>query len=168
METTAKEYSNGEVTIVWKPRLCRHAAFCGGELPEVFKPRERPWIDPRGAATERIIKQVERCPSGALSYRLRENDMEVIHRDDGQNGVFVLKDGDSTAGEMTYAWDGDGRMVIDHTGVRREYEGRGLGRKLVDAAAGFAREKGIRIVPRCPFVKALFAKSASYDDVKNA
>jgi uncharacterized Fe-S cluster protein YjdI len=70
MEAKVKEYSNGELTIVWKPGLCQHAAFCGSELPSVFKPRERPWIDFEGAATERIIKQVERCPSGALSYRL--------------------------------------------------------------------------------------------------
>ncbi|MDR2684142.1 MAG: (4Fe-4S)-binding protein [Prevotellaceae bacterium] len=63
-----KYYSNGEVTIVWKPELCRHAAFCGQELPEVFKPKERPWIEPFGAPTERIILQVKRCPSGALSY----------------------------------------------------------------------------------------------------
>jgi uncharacterized Fe-S cluster protein YjdI len=63
-----KEYTNGEVTIVWQPDLCAHAAFCGRELPEVFKPKERPWICPEGAETERIIKQIKRCPSGALSY----------------------------------------------------------------------------------------------------
>ena len=70
MEAKVKEYSNGELTIVWKPGLCQHAAFCGGELPSVFRPRERPWIDPMGATTEQIIKQVERCPSGAMTYHL--------------------------------------------------------------------------------------------------
>ncbi|MDR1544137.1 MAG: (4Fe-4S)-binding protein [Prevotellaceae bacterium] len=69
METKiVKHYTNGEVTIVWKPDLCQHAAFCGKELPEVFKPKEKPWINPNGASTERIIKQVKRCPSGALSF----------------------------------------------------------------------------------------------------
>jgi uncharacterized Fe-S cluster protein YjdI len=63
-----KHYTNGEVTIVWKPDFCAHAAFCGRELSEVFKPKERPWINPQGASTERIITQVKRCPSGALSY----------------------------------------------------------------------------------------------------
>jgi uncharacterized Fe-S cluster protein YjdI len=69
METTVKEYSNGEITIVWQPGLCRHAAFCGHELPEVFRPKERPWVNPQGATTQRIVEQVKRCPSGALSYR---------------------------------------------------------------------------------------------------
>jgi uncharacterized Fe-S cluster protein YjdI len=65
---TIKEYSNGEVTIVWKPDLCKHAAFCGTGLPTVFKPKVRPWIDPMGASTQEIVMQTEKCPSGALSY----------------------------------------------------------------------------------------------------
>lgn len=65
-----KEYSNGEVTIVWKPELCTHSANCARGLPEVFKPREKPWIHPYNAATDRIIEQVKRCPSGALSTYL--------------------------------------------------------------------------------------------------
>jgi predicted GNAT family acetyltransferase len=94
--------------------------------------------------------------------------MELIHRDDGREGSFVLKEGTATVGEITYVWAGDRRIVIGHTGVRRPYEGRGLGRQLVDAAAGFARQKGIGITPLCPFARALFDKSASYDDVKSA
>jgi uncharacterized Fe-S cluster protein YjdI len=63
-----RKYSNGEVTIVWKPDLCIHAANCFNELPEVFAPWDRPWVHPEGASTERIIQQVKRCPSGALSF----------------------------------------------------------------------------------------------------
>jgi len=63
-----KYYTNGEVTIVWKPCLCTHVTYCYTELPEVFDPSERPWINPNGATTEKIIKQVNRCPSGALTY----------------------------------------------------------------------------------------------------
>lgn len=61
-------YSNGEVTIVWKPKLCIHSGNCVRGLPGVFKPRERPWINPDGATTEKIIEQVKKCPSGALSF----------------------------------------------------------------------------------------------------
>lgn len=80
-----KEYSNGEITIVWKPALCIHATFCWKELPEVFDPKKRPWINPMGASTERIIKQVERCPSQALSYyynkdKNKEENMEKTEK----------------------------------------------------------------------------------------
>ena len=66
------KYSNGEVTIVWQPHLCIHSGNCTRGLPEVFKPGEKPWITPEGATTEKIIEQVKKCPSGALSYFMND------------------------------------------------------------------------------------------------
>ncbi len=63
-------YTNGEVTIIWKQDLCTHSRKCWKGLGEVFKPGERPWIDPEGASTEEIIAQVKQCPSGALTSRM--------------------------------------------------------------------------------------------------
>ena len=63
-----KEYTNGDVTIVWKPRQCIHSEKCWRGLPSVFKPKDKPWIDAEGASSEEITAQVENCPSGALSY----------------------------------------------------------------------------------------------------
>lgn len=63
-----KRYSNGEITIIWKPALCIHVGTCVRMLPKVYKPRERPWIKIENASTEELIKQVDKCPSGALSY----------------------------------------------------------------------------------------------------
>lgn len=71
MKEITKKYTNGEVTIVWKPDVCIHSKVCwrrDGGLPEVFNPSERPWIKPEGATTQRIVDQVNKCPSGALSY----------------------------------------------------------------------------------------------------
>jgi uncharacterized Fe-S cluster protein YjdI len=62
-----KHYSNGEITVVWKPGLCIHSAVCFRGLPEVFDPRRRPWIEIIAAPTQAIVDQVARCPSGALS-----------------------------------------------------------------------------------------------------
>ena len=70
------QYSNGEVTIVWEPGLCIHSGNCARGLPEVFKPRERPWIRPEASVTGKIIEQVKKCPSGALSYFM--NDKKTI------------------------------------------------------------------------------------------
>jgi uncharacterized Fe-S cluster protein YjdI len=63
-----KKYSNGEVTIVWKPSDCIHSGNCFRGLKEVFDPHSRPWITPEKASTEKIIAQIEKCPSGALSF----------------------------------------------------------------------------------------------------
>jgi len=70
MEAANKKvkYSNEEITIVWQPHLCQHAGICVKTLPEVYKPNERPWINPNNATTEQLIDQVNHCPSGALSF----------------------------------------------------------------------------------------------------
>lgn len=79
MKDITKKYSNGEVTIVWKPDLCIHSTICFKGLGEVFDPRKRPWITPEGSTTEKIIAQVKKCPSGALSYYVnRDADAESI------------------------------------------------------------------------------------------
>lgn len=66
---TTKEYSNGEITILWKPDKCIHSDICVQTLPNVYKPKERPWITPQNATTKEIIEQVAKCPSGALSIK---------------------------------------------------------------------------------------------------
>jgi uncharacterized Fe-S cluster protein YjdI len=66
-----KKYSNGEITIVWKPAMCIHSTICWKQstgLPDVFNPRERPWIKMEGGLTKQIEEQVKKCPSGALSF----------------------------------------------------------------------------------------------------
>lgn len=65
-----KEYSNGEVTIVWEPAKCIHSALCFRSLPAVFNPQARPWVNVQAASTERLVEQVKSCPSGALSYKM--------------------------------------------------------------------------------------------------
>ncbi|HEX9513890.1 MAG TPA: (4Fe-4S)-binding protein [Puia sp.] len=75
MNDIIKKYSNGEITIIWKPAVCQHSTICwkgAAGLPEVFNPQEKPWIKPLAATTERIIEQIKKCPSGALSYLVNE------------------------------------------------------------------------------------------------
>lgn len=67
MET--HEYSNGEITILWKPKLCVHAGICVKALPEVYDPKARPWVKPHKASTVQLKNQVVQCPSGALSIK---------------------------------------------------------------------------------------------------
>lgn len=70
-ESDVKEYSNGEITIVWRPSKCKHSTICwkGKEgLPEVFNPTKRPWINAAGADSKVIMAKIDQCPSGALSY----------------------------------------------------------------------------------------------------
>ena len=67
MPIKTHHYSNGEITVTWKPGLCIHSGICARGLAEVFDPRRKPWIDLSKADAQQIIEQVKKCPSGALS-----------------------------------------------------------------------------------------------------
>lgn len=71
-EDNRKEYTNDGIVIIWQPKLCAHAGICVKMLPKVYNPKERPWIKPENATTDQLIAQIEKCPSGALSYRMAE------------------------------------------------------------------------------------------------
>lgn len=49
-----KEYTNGELTIVWKPKSCIHAAECVKALPNVYNPNEKPWIKAENGTTDEL------------------------------------------------------------------------------------------------------------------
>ena len=68
MKDITKKYSNGGVTIIWKPSLCIHSRNCFTGLGDVFHPQTVPWITPEASTSSKIIEQVKKCPSGALSY----------------------------------------------------------------------------------------------------
>jgi len=72
METLPNVYSNNDITVTYKPCVCIHAEKCAKELSEVFRTSVIPWINLDGIETKRIIKQINRCPSGALTYLLND------------------------------------------------------------------------------------------------
>ena len=98
MKDITKKYTNGEVTIVWKPDLCSHSTICFRDLPKVFDPAKRPWVNTQGATTETIIEQIKRCPTKALSYYINDKaedpcDTERIEETSFQTKVQVIKNG---------------------------------------------------------------------------
>ncbi|MGH1436182.1 MAG: (4Fe-4S)-binding protein [Lewinella sp.] len=110
-----KEYSNGEITIVWKPALCAHSEKCWnknkGGLPSVLDPQKRPWINPEGASSKLTMQHIDRCPSGALSYFNNDdqnqntaNTAAVTPITVSPNGPLIIK----------------GQIIIEHLDGRQE------------------------------------------------
>jgi hypothetical protein len=54
-----------------------HSENCVRNLPGVFDQNKKPWIDIKGASSEEIMKAIDRCPSGALSYKKKGSEKET-------------------------------------------------------------------------------------------
>lgn len=83
-----KEYTNGELTVVWKPKTCIHSEICVETLPEVYDPKGKPWIKPANASTEALKAQINKCPSGALSFYM--NDGKIAPKEDSTSETKVV------------------------------------------------------------------------------
>ncbi len=66
------DHQGRKITIHDNRGVCSHAGFCTDRLKEVFRTGVEPWIDPDGAAVEKIVETIRMCPSGALSYTIEE------------------------------------------------------------------------------------------------
>ena len=90
--------------------------------------------------------------------------MELINEDSEGKGGFFAMEGEVQMGEMTYIWRGEDKILIFHTGVEPEYEGRGIGKKLLMEAVNFARKNNVKIIPLCPFVGAMYKRMPEIRD----
>jgi uncharacterized Fe-S cluster protein YjdI len=88
-----KEYTNGELTVVWKPKTCIHSGICVESLPEVYDPQGKPWIKAENATTEALKAQISKCPSGALSYYMNKEEKEEKGVSSNETKVVVQANG---------------------------------------------------------------------------
>nr|WP_321231207.1 (4Fe-4S)-binding protein [uncultured Psychroserpens sp.] len=72
MKTNPNVFSNNDITVTYNPCNCINAGRCAKELSNVFRQSVIPWIDLEAASTKEIIKQVKKCPSGALQFHVKQ------------------------------------------------------------------------------------------------
>ena len=82
--------------------------------------------------------------------------MDITHKTSQEGGVFIAEEDGQRMGYLSYEWASDTVFAIMHTVVDKAYQGRGIARKLLDAAVAFARENGYKIRPVCPYAEAVF------------
>ncbi len=91
--------------------------------------------------------------------------MEIKQVNNEDKGFFKAVEGEKQAGKMTYSWAGTERFIIDHTEVEPEFNGQGVGKKMLLAAVDFARANNKKILPLCPYAKSVFDKVEEIRDV---
>ncbi|HKU45756.1 MAG TPA: CDGSH iron-sulfur domain-containing protein [Burkholderiales bacterium] len=104
-------YAGKHITIYDNRAICAHAGICTDKLASVFRYGEEPWIDPDGAAVERIKETIRQCPSGALSYAGAEPLERASKITPTANGPYAVTGGIELAG-VTF---GDGASREHYT-----------------------------------------------------
>jgi len=92
--------------------------------------------------------------------------MEIKHEQTPTKGAFTAWIDGKKAGEMTYSVAGDSMIIVDATHVDEAFKGQGIGGKLLhEGVIPFAKEKKVKVMPLCPFAKAMFDKDVDIRDV---
>jgi predicted GNAT family acetyltransferase len=102
---------------------------------------------------------------GTIRFDMTET-MPIRREQKGHRGAFYIDGEGRRLAALTFSAAPDGRLVIlEHTEVDESLRGQGIARRLVEAAVVWAREQQIRLVPVCPFAKAVFDREPSFSDV---
>ena len=80
---------------------------------------------------------------------------------------YELRVDGALEGEIMYRIERD-KIVLIHTEVSPDIEGRGLGARLVRDALDDIRARGLRVVPLCPFVASFVRRHPEYGDLMTA
>ncbi len=91
--------------------------------------------------------------------------IEIKQIDQDTKGYFVASDSEHEAGRITYTFAGNSKIIIDHTEVSDAYRGQNIGKRILMEIVEYARENKIKIIPLCPFAKAIFEQVESIRDV---
>ncbi|GEP36432.1 N-acetyltransferase [Nocardioides psychrotolerans] len=90
------------------------------------------------------------------------SDIEVT--DNTERLRFEITSDGAEAGFADYELT-EGTIKLTHTVVGDDFEGQGIGGKLVRHALDDARSHGLRVIPTCSFVKGYVEKHPEYADL---
>lgn len=89
--------------------------------------------------------------------------MSSIVDDNPAEHRFELKAGGHVA--LAYYRLAPGVITFTHTEVPSALSGQGIGSKLARGALEQVRARGLKVVPKCPFIAAFIAKNAEFADL---
>ena len=91
--------------------------------------------------------------------------MTIQHKQGSNRGMFFIEEEGEKVAELVYANGGNNTIIIEHTEVDEQLQGRNIGYELVHKTVEYARSHGLKISPVCKFAKAVFGKKPEFGDV---
>jgi predicted GNAT family acetyltransferase len=86
---------------------------------------------------------------------------QITIADNADGERYEISSDGELAGFMTYRLRA-GLIELVHTEIDEEFEGRGLGSQLISFVLGDARERGLAVLPFCPFVNDYMKRHRQY------
>jgi uncharacterized Fe-S cluster protein YjdI len=72
-----KVYYGKDIEVMFNLEVCTHSGNCVRGLPAVFDVNKRPWVNPDADTAKAIAQTIDKCPSGALSYRRLDGEESI-------------------------------------------------------------------------------------------
>ena len=85
-------------------------------------------------------------------------------RENAERKRFEIDLGDGQLAIAEYTLPA-GKIMFTHTEVPPEHEGKGLGSALIRAGLAAARERGLQVIPICPFFARYMQKHEEVQDL---
>ncbi len=83
----------------------------------------------------------------------------------GTNKFYVGESNDNFIAHITYVYEKENVIAIDHTFVSPELRGKQIASKLLAEVVKMAREEDIKVIPICSYAVAKLTRNDEYIDI---
>ena len=92
--------------------------------------------------------------------------MKYENNRSGNGGVITLNKETDEVGRLTYTiFPDENKMVISYVLVHPQFEGKGMGKYLVEEGIKFARENNWKVYPHCSYARSVMNRMNDVDDI---
>lgn len=83
----------------------------------------------------------------------------------GNNKFYVGESNDNFIAHITYVYEQDNVIAVDHTFVSPELRGKAIAAKLLAEVVKMARAEGLKVIPVCSYAVAKLTRNNEYEDI---
>ena len=92
--------------------------------------------------------------------------MQFINNKSGNGGIIQLHNENEEVGRLTYTiFPEDHKMIISFVLVHSKFEGKGMGKYLVEEAIKYARENQFKVYPHCSYARSVMNRMETAQDI---
>lgn len=83
----------------------------------------------------------------------------------GNNKFYVGESNDNFLAHITYIYEKENVIAVDHTFVSPELRGKSIAAKLLAELVKMARKEDLKVIPICSYAVAKLTRNDEYEDI---